>query len=272
MSAACQGIGSKMTIKRIESLADQQYGIALSEFIRQKVEVETLYDYEIASCLGVSVSSIGRFRRRYGIPKADAFSRRFERTHGKGAIETFKKIIGDKDKSLADVARHFQFSRENARRVYEKIYGYPYTKAHKEKLSEKRKKRLAGKRQKSIRLGELINIKDKMNSMGIDARITNSGRRYIMLTNGYRLALTVAASPVMVGKRQYFRFNNSKYTHRDFDFLICLCKSKREDVHFVIPNKAMPPGCIVSLSPHATGEQSKYTRFREAWHLLGDHD
>jgi len=264
-------MGFKMSKTKIESRVKERYGMSLYEFIKQKIEVEALHDYEIASCLGISPSSIGRFRRLFGIGKSNGFARRFERTYGKGAIETFKRIISDTNNSLADVARHFQFSRENARRIYKRIYGCPYTEAYKKKLLERREKKLVEGRGKSGRIGDLMNIMDKMNSMGIASRVTNTGHGRVMLTNGYKLGLTVAATPVMIGEKHYFRFNNSKCTHQDLDFFICLCKSESVDIHFIIPIKAMPPKCIVSLLPTATEEQSKYTQFREAWHLLS-HD
>jgi AraC-like DNA-binding protein len=263
-------MGFKMSRTKIESRVKEQYGMSLYEFIKQKIEVEALHDYEIASCLGISPSSIGRFRRLFGIGKTSGFARRFERTYGKGAIETFKRIISDTNNSLADVARHFQFSRENARRIYKRIYGCPYTEAHKKKLLERREKRLAEGSRRSGRIGDLMNIMDKMNSMGIASRVTNTGHGRVVLTNGYKLGLTVATTPVMIGEKHYFRFNNSKCTHRDLDFFICLCKSERVDIHFIIPIEAMPPKCIVSLLPMATEEQSKYTQFREAWHLLSN--
>ncbi len=258
-----------MVKAKIESRVKEQYGINLYEFIKQKVETEALHDYEIASCLGVSASSIGRFRRLYGIGKSDGFMRRFERTYGKGAIEMFKGIVSDTNNSLADVARHFQFSRENARRIYKKIYGHPYTETHRKKQSKRREERLAEKRWSSKRIGDLMSVKDRMSYMGVTSRIINAGRRHVVVTNGYKLALTVANTPVMIGNKHYFRFNNSKHTPKDLDFFICLCKNERENVHFIIPTEAMPPKCIVSLLPGATEEQSKYTQFREAWHLLG---
>ena len=264
----CQGMGCKMGKTKIESRVKEQYGMSLYEFIKQKIEVETLHDYEIASSLGISSSTVGRLRRLFGIGRTNGFARRFERTYGKGAIETFKRIISDTDNSLADVARHFQFSRENARRIYKRIYGCPYTEAHKKKQLERREKRLTEGSRRSGRIEDLMNIMDKMNSMGIASRVTNTGHGRVVLTTGYKLGLTVAATPVMIGEKHYFRFNNSKCTHRDLDFFICLCKSERVDVHFIIPIEAMPPKCIVSLLPMATEEQSKYTQFREAWHLL----
>lgn len=264
----CQGMGFKMGKTKIESRVKEQYGMTLNEFIKQKIEVEALHDYEIASCLGISSSSVRSIRRLFGIGRTNGFARRFERTYGKGAIETFKRIISDTDNSLADVARHFQFSRENARRVYERIYGCPYTKVYKRKLLERREKRLTEGRRRSGRIGDLMNVTDKMNSMGIASRVTNTGGGHVVLTNGYKLALSVATTPVIIGGKHYFGFNNSKCTHRDLDFFICLCKHESVNIHFIIPIEAMPPSCIVSLLPMATEDQSKYTQFREAWHLL----
>jgi len=127
-----------MTKKDLGAYVEDRFGMDLHEFIKYKVEVESLYDYEIARILNVQPAVIGRLRRRFGIKRAKAFPRRFERIYGLNAVETFKKMIGNPDNSLSDVARHFGFSRQNAWQVYKKIYGCPYTEAYKRKRLEKR--------------------------------------------------------------------------------------------------------------------------------------
>ena len=80
-----------MTIKKtkLESYVQQQFGTDLYGFIKYKTQVDQLYDYEIASLLKVSKSTIAKWRNAYGIKKADAFTRRFDRRYGKSSIEKF---------------------------------------------------------------------------------------------------------------------------------------------------------------------------------------
>jgi hypothetical protein len=127
-----------MTKNDLEAYVEDNFGMDLHEFIKHKVEVKSLYDYEIANILNVEAAFIGRLRNNFGIKRADVFSRRFERTYGLGAVETFKKMIENPDNSLSDVGRHFGFSRQNARHVYKKIYYRPYTEAYKRKRLERR--------------------------------------------------------------------------------------------------------------------------------------
>ena len=250
-----------------ESCIKERIGMSLYEFIKQKVEVDTLHDYEIASVLNVNPSSIGKFRKAYGIKKANGFSRRFERTYGEGAVEAFKKMIENPDSSLTDVGRHFGFSREYARQVYKKIYGRSYAEAYKRKRLRKKKKRLVEGRRKSKQIGNLIKVSEKLKSMGLVSDIMNKGRSYMILTNGYKVALRATFKPVMINKKEYFRINNARRTNTDFDFFTCLCRNRKEDIHFIIPSNVMPRS-TVSLLPQATPDQSKYAQFKEAWHLL----
>ncbi|MBW2346058.1 MAG: hypothetical protein JRF53_19105 [Deltaproteobacteria bacterium] len=127
-----------MTKRDLETYMKEHVGMELYEFIKYKVEVESLHDYEIARILNVEAAFIGRLRNNFGIKRANGFSRRFERTYGLGAVETFKKMIENPDNSLSDVARHFGFSRQNAWHVYKKIYDRPYTEAYKRKRLKKR--------------------------------------------------------------------------------------------------------------------------------------
>lgn len=247
-----------------------RFGMELYGFVRQKAEVESLHDHEIADILNVSKSRICKLRGAYGIKKADGFQRRFERTYGIGAIEGFKKMISSPENSLADVGGHFGFSREYARHVYGKIYGRPYTEAYKKKRLLKQKKRDAQRMKKSKRAGALMKVGEKMKSMGLPYRVTSRGRSHVVFTNGYRLGFRVSSKPTMIGKKAYFRINNATRDKENYDFLICLCAKEKEDVHFIIPSEVLPKA-LVSLLPEATRDQSKYAKFKEAWHLLA-HD
>jgi methylphosphotriester-DNA--protein-cysteine methyltransferase len=256
-----------MIREEIEDYVKHRLGMGLYEFIKQKTEVESFHDHEIASLLNLSKSRICKLRKEYGIKRVNGFSRRFERTYGIGAVEIFKKIIEGADTSLTDVGRHFGFTREYARHVYKKIYGRPYSEAYRRKRLLRQKKRLAEKRRKSKRVGALMNVREKMESLGLDCNINNEGNSYIILSNGYILGLRISSKPTVIGRKQYYRINNVTRANEHTDFFICICRKRSGDIHFVIPSNAMPKA-LVSLLPEATPDQSKYAQFKEAWHLL----
>jgi len=255
-----------MTKTQLENDVRRQFGVDLLDFLKQKTEVEHFHDYEIATILGVDNACIGKLRKRYGIRKANGFPRRFERTYGKGAIDTFKEGIEDPDRSLADVAKHFGFSRENARQVYKKIYGRPYTKAFRKKL-QTRKVRALNSRMKSKKLGPLMKITKKMKALGFSPLIRNDGSVFTIIANGHKLGLRCTSRPVFVGTKRYFRISQIGGASERYDFLICLCRDNEKSACYVIPNHAMPKHGV-HLLPEARPLESKYARFKDAWHLL----
>jgi hypothetical protein len=256
-----------MLRSQLDIKVKKQFGMNLPEFMRHKVEVEALYDYEIAPFLSVGTSTIRRLRTALRIKRANGFNRRFERTYGKGAVEEFKKMIEDPNNTLADVGRRFSFSREYARQAYNKIYGYPYSEALKRKRLARGQKKSSNGGNKSQRMADLLKIREKMNSMRLKATIENNGHSQLILKNGYKLDLRISSTPLQIGKKQYFRINVSKCANSDFDFFICLCRNKKEDSYFIIPSNEMPESSVL-LSPQSTPDQSKYARFLEAWSLL----
>jgi len=128
-----------MTENQLGTYVKEQFGIELYEFMKGKVEKESLYDYEIASILNVEPVQIGKLRSSLGIKRANGFPRRFELNYGPGALDTFKVMIKNRDVSLSDLAGYFGFTRQNASLVYKKVYGCLYTDAHKKKLLASKK-------------------------------------------------------------------------------------------------------------------------------------
>lgn len=255
-----------MVRKKLESHIRKRFKMNLCEFIRNKVENEKLYDYEIARLLNVSGRLISNLRC-FCNTRGDGFTRRFERRNGEGAVERFKKLIEDPDLSLSDVSNAFGFSREYARQVCRKIYGRPYTEIYKKKRARKKEAQAADRMRGSKRLGSLMAVKKKMESLGIPSQIKSEGRKYRLVTNGYKVVLKSSARPTRIGRKEYFRINYTGLDDRDCDFFICLCGDQAEKVHYVIPREALPK-CTISLLPQAGPEESKYARFKEAWHLL----
>ena len=243
------------------------FGMDLHQFFRKKVEGESLYDYEIARMLDMSTTSVRKLRNAFGIKRVNGFSRRFEIIYGNGAVEKFKNLIEDPENSLTDVGKHFHFTREYARQVYQKVYGYPYTETYKRKQELKRKERLSNLNGASNLSGKFEEVRKKIESMGLLSGGEERESLYMTLNNGYKLAIRATSTPVLIGKKRYYRINNSKCTVRDFDFFICLCKYYREDIHFIIPSDIMPRS-VLTLLPNAGPDQSKYARFKEAWDLL----
>lgn len=152
---------------KLESYVEAQFGTDLYGFIKQKAQVDGLYDYEIASLLEASDSMITKLRNAYGIKRVNGFSRRFDRKYGKGSVERFKKMVENPDSTLAETGRHFGFSKEYARQVYKRIYGRAYTEAFKKKRLIKKKKGLTGRTKRSKQFGYLTEVRKKMKSMGL---------------------------------------------------------------------------------------------------------
>ena len=155
-----------MTSKtKLESYVEVQFGMDLYGFIKQKAQVEGLYDYEIASLLEVSDSMITKLRNAYGLKRINGFSRRFDLKYGKGSVDKFKKMAENPDSTLAEIGKHFGFSKEYARQVYKRIYGCAYTEAFKRKRLSKKKEGVTGRTKRPKQFGDLTQVSKKMKSM-----------------------------------------------------------------------------------------------------------
>ncbi|MBW1706884.1 MAG: AraC family transcriptional regulator [Deltaproteobacteria bacterium] len=256
-----------MTKKELERDIKLRFNMDLCHFFRNKIDKENLFDYEIAHILNVNRKWIARLKDACGAIKGSKFTRRFERVYGPGSVDKFKKLVGDRDNSLSDVARQFGFSREYARQVYKKIYGRPYTEVYKKKRKAKEKRRNAERIKNSKRVGALVKVSQKIKSMGIIADIINEQHKYMILTNRHKLIVKTSVKPTKIGSREYYRINYTGPKNMDCDFLVCLCGERKDETHFVIPWDVLPK-CTVSLLPQAGPDESKYSQFKEAWHLL----
>ena len=156
-----------MTSKiKLESYVEAKFGTDLYGFIKQKAQVDGLYDYEIASLLEVSDSMITKLRNAYGIKRINGFSRRFDRRYGKGSVEKFKEMVENPDSTLDETGRYFGFTKEYARQVYKRLFGSAYTEAFKRKRLVKKEKGLTGRTKRPKQFGDLTEVRKKMKSMG----------------------------------------------------------------------------------------------------------
>jgi len=98
----------------------------LEQFIRTKIELETLTDAQIARLLHVGTSTASHWRNKFHIKPADKFKRKFQEKYGPDALERFDILIRH-GATLQEIGRSFGFSREYARQVYHKLYHGSYS-------------------------------------------------------------------------------------------------------------------------------------------------
>src|SRR6266853_3035252 len=98
----------------------------IEQFIREKVEIETLTDAQIARLLNVGTSTVSHWRNKFHIKPADKFKRKFKEKYGPDALECFDMMIKNRA-TLQEIASYFGFSREYARQVYNKLYHGSYS-------------------------------------------------------------------------------------------------------------------------------------------------
>lgn len=256
-----------MKEKKLEAYVKTSFNMPMQDFIKQMAHVKGLFDREIAEILNISIRSVWNIRKEYGVKKTGISLRRFEKRYGPNAIAEFKAIIKNPSSSLADVGRHFGFSRENARQIYKKIYGKPYTEAYKKKVLIRREKADSHKFN-SGRLMQFKEVKNKIADIGLNPEIQNKGKSYFLLINNYLRAGVIKTSKIVeVRNKRYFQVNRVSKLKQGCDFFILACLNNGNKTYYVIPNKDMPKNgtMIPALS---NGAHDKYLRFKDAWHLL----
>jgi len=253
----------------LESYVKKSFNMTIKDFMKQRVEGDGLFDREIADILDVSVPTVRKLRKWYGIKRANPFFRQFERNYGPGAVRRFKGIIEDSSSSLADVGRQFGFTREYARQIYKKIYGVPYTETFKKKILLRRSKADLLKFSSS-RLMHVKKIKDKITTMGLDPTIVVEAKSYVLMTNNnLSVAVLYTSKLRQIRNKKYFYVGAISKQRRGRDFFILSYVNNGDSGYYIIPNKYMPKeGTMIAISPNNTN--GKYTRFKDAWHLLGN--
>ena len=235
--------------------------------MKQKVEGDGLFDREIADILDVSIPTVRKLRKQYRLKRADPFLRQFEKNYGPGAVRRFKYIIEDSSSSLADVGRHFGFTREYARQLYKKIYGFSYTESYKRKILLRRSKADSLKCFSSRRM-HLKKVKDKITTMGLDPAITTEAKSHVLMTNNnLRVAVLYNSKLRQIRNKKYFFVSVINKQRQDCDFFVLSYLNNGDSGYYIIPNKYMPKeGTMIAISPN--NGNGKYTRFKDAWHLL----
>jgi hypothetical protein len=254
----------------MELHAREKFNQSLFDFLKEKIEGESLYDYEVAELLDAKPLTVGSLRRSMGLKRRNGFRRRFEARYGPGSVDAFKTLIDSPDSSLTDVAGRFGFSRQYAWIAYKGIFGIPYAEAFKKKCTRRRKrkeKKEWERSHQSKKLSEFQLVEKEMKTRGISARLIRQGKAYRFVTSENKISLRYTRRAVKIGRKNYFKISNVGCADIDCDFCICRCKKRKRNIHYIIPRDCMPRTTL-SLMADATHGQSKYAKFREAWHLL----
>jgi hypothetical protein len=250
-----------------ESYVKRSFHLTLKDFMKQRVEGDGFFDREIVDTLHVSIPTVRTLRKEYGMKRADSSLRRFESTYGPGAVRRFKDIIEDPCASLADVGRSFGFTRKNARRIYHKIYGSPYTEAHQKKMLLRRSKPDL-LQCPSRRLRYVTAVQDKMISMGLEPTVVMRAKSHFLVTNN-NLSVAVLHNSKLrqIGNKKYLPVSAITKQRQDCDFfIVSYCHNGDRD-YFIIPHAFMPKkGTLIPISPPHS--KNKYLPFKNAWDVL----
>ncbi|MGD9157107.1 MAG: hypothetical protein PVG39_01750 [Desulfobacteraceae bacterium] len=256
-----------MNENQMDTYVRQRFGMGLYEFMKQKLEEESFFNYEVADLLDVDPQSISMWRRAFGLRRGNVFLKRFENKYGKGAVDTFKKLAHEPENTLADVGRHFGFTREYARQAYFIIFGKSYTKTHEKKVKVRRENR------QNIEVPNeppeiFKKVSAKMKTLGLESEYIYDNKKLRISVNGYRASIRFCTRPFVIGKKQYYRIIfDCCEVKRDFDFCVCVLKKEDKDIYYIIPSGVLPKRSI-ALCPDVKEEKSKYSRFKEAWNFL----
>ncbi len=246
-----------------QHISERPTNSSFQEAIKGRVELNGTEEKELVSFIPSSFS--------VPVPRpSPEFVKRFERKYGKGAIATFIRIIEKVSSNLSDVARTFGFTREYARHIYKNIYGVSYSEMRQAKLRLRRQARAEKNEKEGKDRPYLKEIGSFIHSVGLDYELRKRARFYFHLSNGKTVGMRRCKSPLRIGNVYYYRFNNFAWSPDEFDFLVLRCEGKARSTHYVIPHQFMPRR-IVSLNPESPRAHSKYSRFKEAWHLLAGH-
>ena len=254
---------------QLESYVKRSFHMTVEDFMKQKAGRDGLADGDIAAILHISTRTVATLRREYGIQKPHPFFRRFERRYGPGAVERFKALIEDPSTSLTDVGRQFGFTRENARQIYHKIYGLPYTGAYQKKLLHRRSDAYSLKLSSSRRLIHLKTVKDKLTAIGLAPTVVVKRNVHLLVTNNHlRVAVFYSAKLKEIGLKKYFAVRPIHKQKQGCDVFILTYLDKGVRGYYIIPHSYMPKeGAMIAISSNDT--DGKYRRFKDAWHLVG---
>lgn len=227
------------------------------------------------------------------IPRTSAFKSALVKKYGPGIIDDFDNVLSCEIKGLIEIAKKYGFTREYARQVFEKIYGFHYTVIKNKKLSHKKKQQYIMRLKKKNPTYKVEHYKDGLCKRGAIAekRVLDicSALGYIvspyaednsidMIINNYLVEVKSAWRRCYVGGKnttELYRFQILD-SQRKADFIICHIEPINK--FFIIPKNIYPKGRYIYITEQKSNKwlfgntehisENKYWQFLERWDLL----
>ncbi len=221
-------------------------------------------------------------------------NKRWLQKQNKKMVADFRKLEIDPSLTLTSISKKYGFSKEYARQLFEKIYGYKFTILKDKRIGEREAKEQQ----------ERFNKKNPINKVNRYVTTSNAGKGAqseklvldICLFLGYeykpfprknQIDLVINNFWVDVKSRykgfllpkiqiQRYQFQLTPFQYKHANFIICHIVPTNK--FFIIPKKSFPKSRMIYItdSPkiewhignHKIARKNKYWKFLEAWDLL----
>jgi len=112
-------------------------------------------------------------------------------------------------------------------------------------------------------------VKDKLTVIGLAPTVVVKRNVHLLVTNNHlRVAVFYSAKLKEIGSKKYFAVRPIHKQKQGCDVFILTYLNKGVRGYYIIPHRYMPKeGTMIAISSNDTN--GKYTRFKDAWHLLG---
>jgi hypothetical protein len=215
--------------------------------------------------------------------------------YGENIIDEYAKIIQSEKQGLKSIADKYGFTKEYARQVFEKLYGFHYTVIKREKIKKKEEKKLIERQLKKDPTYKVENFKDGLIKKGaiaekkvldICATLGYTVKPFIennsidLVVNDYLVEVKSAWKSMIIpgGKTPCYRFN-LRDSQRKTDFIVCYAAPLNK--FFIIPISDFNNGCSIWVAEkesnvwnfskdgkHQYKSTNRFWKYLEAWHLL----
>lgn len=209
-------------------------------------------------------------------------TKKLREKHGPEILKDFEALFKDPFWNLSEIGRKYGFTKENARRLFLRLYGFPYGKIKKEKdLRLKQELNIwdclqdprtcaAIYKPGVVRLGveaEVL-VQQKCEELGLKYKYRPKGYSIDFEINGKLVDVKSARVSIPSGRNRrtrYYHFSISKRQMTEVDFFICYIWPLK--LFYVIPNE----GRIIFIRATPNNHpncRDNYKEYKEAWHLL----
>ncbi len=216
-------------------------------------------------------------------PPKDALARKntciknLKKKYGENVLKDFKCFEKNKSPNLAEIGRKYNFTREQARKFYDKLILKPII--PKNKKAKKYHEDPAWKNDPRYKFSEYKKgsngvwkgveaekiFFDECVVRGFNIEILNNNSIDIKI-NGYLIDVKSAHTAFFVpgGKTVCVKFRLTRKQKKAIDFAACYHGLKK--VFYIIPRDEF--GKNISLVIHMPEKNNRYEKYKDAWHLL----